>query len=252
MRDFLEGAGHPCKVLRCYFFRDEEGGTCICDLRSRMAGITCGFDAYNRECCRLSSYLSFSTMNWSSASRSSDRSLLRLYPASCKFTLYRTSGLPFASGFQRRARSAAEIVVRVLTAIPFLVEFFINMQFKTLYDISTVLFGGGDALTGFSSTIRGLIFSASRNRSHHRCSFSRRHLRCKGAFGKFNPVIPDRWKVGLLAVLMPVAFFSNVIMISLNPASKAIHNNEYTFPAAAEKFGLSEALALDIRSLLRG
>ena len=154
--------------------------------------------------------------------------------------------------FRGKGRVAAEIVARVLTAIPFLVEFFINMQFKTLYDLRTVLFGGGDALTGFSSTIRGLIVSPSGIGHIALYLLPTVLFVVRVLLGKFRPVMPDRWKIGVLAVLMPVAFFSNVIMISLNPASQAIHNNEYTFPAAAEKFGLSEALGLDIRSLLKG
>ena len=154
--------------------------------------------------------------------------------------------------FRGKGRVAAEIVARVLTAIPFLVEFFINMQFKTLYDLRTVFFGGGDALTGFSSTIRGLIVSPSGIGHILLYLLPTALFVVRVVLGKFKPVMPDRWKIGVLAVLMPVAFFSNVIMIALNPASKAIHNNEYTFPAAAEKFGLSEALGLDIRSLLKG
>lgn len=154
--------------------------------------------------------------------------------------------------FRGKGRVVAEITARVLTAIPFLVEFFINMQFKTLYDLRTIFFGGGDALTGFSSTIRGLIVSPSGIGHIALYLLPTVLFVVRVLLGKFRPVMPDRWKIGVLAVLMPVTFFSNVIMISLNPASKAIHNNEYTFPAAAEKFGLSEALGLDIRSLLKG
>ena len=154
--------------------------------------------------------------------------------------------------FRGRVRIGAEIAVRVLTAVPFLVEFFIWMQFKTVYDINTVLFGGGDALTGFSSTIKGLIFSASG--IGHIIAFLLPTLIfiVRLCMGRFRPVRLEPWKVGLLALLIPVTFFSNMIMVSLNPASKAVHNEEYNFPAATEKFGLSEALALDIRSLMRG
>ena len=153
--------------------------------------------------------------------------------------------------FKKRARTAAEIIVRVVSAIPFLVEFFINMQFKTLYDIRTVVFGGGDALTGFSDTIRGLIFSASGIGHIVLFLLPTVIFAVRVILHKFNPVTPDRWLVGFLAVLMPLSFFSNVILISGNPALSAAHGKEYTFPAASEKFGLCEAVALDIRSLLR-
>lgn len=151
-----------------------------------------------------------------------------------------------------KVRIGAEILVRILTAIPFLVEFFIWMQFKTVYDINTVVFGGGDALTGFSDMIKALIFS--KNGMGHIIGFLLPTLIfiVRLATRRFRPFVLEQWKVGLLALLIPVAFFSNMLMISLNSASRVVHNEEYNFPAAAAKFGLSEALALDIRNLMRG
>ena len=151
-----------------------------------------------------------------------------------------------------KVRVGAEILVRILTAIPFLVEFFIWMQFKTVYDINTVVFGGGDALTGFSDMIKALIFS--KNGMLHIIGFLLPTIIfiVRLATRRFRPFVLEQWKVGLLALLIPAAFFSNMLMISLNPASRAVHNEEYNFPAAAAKFGLSEALALDIRNLMRG
>ena len=126
------------------------------------------------------------------------------------------------------------------------------MQFKTVYDINTVVFGGGDALTGFSDMIKALIFS--KNGMLHIIGFLLPTLIfiVRLATRRFRPFVLEQWKVGLLALLIPAAFFSNMLMISLNPASRAVHNEEYNFPAAAAKFGLSEALALDIRNLMRG
>ena len=164
-------------------------------------------------------------------------------------------GLPICLlllAFRGRARIIAELGIRVLTAVPFLIEFFIWMQFKTVYDINTVLFGGGDALTGFSDMIKELIFST--NGMLHIFAFLLPTLLfvVRLLRRRFLPVTPEQWKIGLLALIIPVAFFSNTIMISLNPALNAVHNEEYSFPAAASRFGLSEALALDVRSLMRG
>lgn len=151
-----------------------------------------------------------------------------------------------------KVRVGAEIVVRILTAIPFLVEFFIWMQFKTVYDINTVVFGGGDALTGFSDMIKALIFS--KNGMLHIIGFLLPTIIfiVRLATRRFRPFVLEQWKVGLLALLIPAAFFSNMLMVSLNPGARAVHNEEYNFPAATAKFGLSEALALDIRNLMRG
>ncbi|MBR1797536.1 MAG: sulfatase-like hydrolase/transferase [Clostridiales bacterium] len=150
-----------------------------------------------------------------------------------------------------KVRIVSEIAVRVLGALPFLIEFFIYMQFKTLYDIHTVFFGGGDALTGFASTIRGLILSVSG--IGHILLFLLPILIfvLRLVTGHFKPAPVDRWKVGLLALIIPMAFFVNVAIIASDEALASVHDREYNFPAASSKFGLSEALALDIRGLMR-
>lgn len=165
-------------------------------------------------------------------------------------------GLPICfllQSFNKRARVVAEFAVRILAALPFMIEFFINMQFKTLYDIRTVLFGGEGALTGFASTIQSLIVSRSgilhiilfllpvislalRLITHKFVDFTR----------------PENWKLGLMAVLIPVTFFSNLIYISSDPGRASVHGSEYNFQNAASEFGLTEAMALDIRNLMNG
>ncbi len=154
--------------------------------------------------------------------------------------------------FRNKVRIGAEIIVRILAAIPFLVEFFIWMQFKTLYDINTVVFGGGDALTGFSSMIKSLIVSKSGITHIILFLLPTLIFVVRVALRKFRPVPVERWKIGLLAIIIPVTFFTNIIVISSNPASSAIHGNEYSFNTAASKFGLCETIGLDIRSLLKG
>ena len=151
-----------------------------------------------------------------------------------------------------KVRVAAEIAVRVLFAIPFLIEFFIHMQFRTLYDIRTVLFGGGGALTGFASTIQSLILS--RSGIGHIILFCLPVILfvIRLLVHKIDFTSISRWKVGIMTLLIPATFFTNLLIIGLNPPMRAVYGDEYTFPEAARKFGLTEALALDIRKIVRG
>ena len=163
-------------------------------------------------------------------------------------------GLPVCfllMAFRGRGRTAAEIIVRILTAVPFIIEFFIFMQFKSFYDINTVLFGGGDALTGFSDMIMSLVVSTSGILHIILFLLPTVIYIIRIITGKLLARPIDKWKMGLLALLIPVAFFTNLGIISSNEALASVHGREYSFPAAASKFGLTETLALDLRNMMK-
>lgn len=58
-----------------------------------------------------------------------------------------------------KARHIVRFVLVLISSLPFLVEYFIYKQFKTFYDINTVINGGEGAFKGFGSTIVSLILS---------------------------------------------------------------------------------------------
>ncbi|MCR5592401.1 MAG: LTA synthase family protein [Saccharofermentans sp.] len=164
-------------------------------------------------------------------------------------------GLPVClllQAFKGKVRIAAGIAVRVIAALPFLIEFFIAMQFKTLYDLHTVFFGGEDALTGFASTIKSLILSKSGIGHIFLFLLPTLVYVIRVIIHKVDLKRPDSWKIGLMAVLIPVSFFTNVIIISTSDAKSALHGKEYSFNNAASEFGLYEAIGLDIKSLING
>ena len=144
------------------------------------------------------------------------------------------AGLPVCfllMAFRGRGRTAAEIIVRILTAVPFIIEFFIFMQFKSFYDINTVLFGGGDALTGFSDMIMSLVVSTSGIVHIILFLLPTVIYIIRVITGKLLARPIDKWKMGLLALLIPVAFFTNLGIISSNEALASVHGREYSFPA---------------------
>ena len=54
-----------------------------------------------------------------------------------------------------------KLAVIGLTAIPFIVEYFVFRKFKTLYDLNTVRGGAGDVAGGFMGDAAKMIFSPS-------------------------------------------------------------------------------------------
>lgn len=160
-------------------------------------------------------------------------------------------GLPLGllvAGLKPKLRNIISIILSLVLAIPFLIELFIYMQFKAFYDINTMLFGGAGAFGGFASTITDLVFSA------------------KGLIYIFIFLLPtllfivrtilrkpfkeyEPWKIGLMALLIPVAFFANQIIIKANPELSVLRDTQYNFQGAHKKFGLNETLLLDLKLL---
>ena len=143
-------------------------------------------------------------------------------------------------------------LLRVLYAIPFLVEYFIYMQFKELYDLNTIMNGAGGALTGFTSTIMGLIFSPLGVFHLFLYSIPLSLLIMDLKKKTYDYTQPDKQvKIGT-AVAIPVCFVLNLIIIACIPSARTIVGAEYNYPKAVQAFGYMEGTALDIKALLFG
>ncbi len=143
-------------------------------------------------------------------------------------------------------------LLRVLYAIPFLVEYFIYMQFKELYDLNTIMNGAGGALTGFTTTILGLIFSPLGVFHLFLYSIPLSLLVMDLKKKTYDYTQPDKQvKIGT-AVAIPVCFVLNLIIIACIPSARTIVGAEYNYPKAVQAFGYMEGTALDIKALLFG
>ena len=143
-------------------------------------------------------------------------------------------------------------LLRVLYAIPFLVEYFIYMQFKELYDLNTIMNGAGGALTGFTSTIMGLIFSPLGIFHLFLYSIPLSILIMDLKRKKYDYSQPEKQIKTATAVMIPVALVFNIIIIACIPSARNIVGNEYNYPKAVEAFGYMEGTALDVKALLFG
>ncbi|MBR6484318.1 MAG: LTA synthase family protein [Clostridiales bacterium] len=148
----------------------------------------------------------------------------------------------------RRTRRILLPVFTAVYALPFLVERFIYMQFKTVYDLNTVVNGGEGALTGFSGTIKEMAFSPSGIRTLVVFII----LIIAGTVflitDKKYPVY-DRRAVALVISIGVCAFLLNAVLIRTNDVDKRAYKEEYSFQTAVQRFGLLDSLRLDIQNV---
>ena len=144
-----------------------------------------------------------------------------------------------------KGRYITAAVLSAVYAVPFLVEYFIYMQFKTVYDINTVTNGGADALTGFSDTIRELVVSVPGITTILLYALPCIGFTVAAVRGKGRSELPMP-AVITAAVLIPVCFFGNYFLVRSSEEDMSASKGEYNFSKAVESFGLIEGLRLDI------
>ena len=138
--------------------------------------------------------------------------------------------------------------VLFLTALPYIVEYFVYAQFKVFYDLNTVFGGAGGVVTGFSRDIFRLVFSPG---GLVRIVlfllplvlFLLLSRRARPASGRHSLAV---------AVLMAVCFGSGLLMTFLHPVYRAVWGPEYSFQQAVGTFGLYTGIGLDVQHLLSG
>lgn len=138
-----------------------------------------------------------------------------------------------------------------LSSLPFLIEYFINRQFKIFYDLNTIVNGAGGALTSYSHEIVRMVFSWS------------------GLWRIFLFFLPsiayvtivrffvttrrsNARKRILIAVLMAIILLFSVLGISLSPTLRQMCGSQYNFQTVVGNLGLLTGLNLDIRAAIFG
>ncbi len=134
----------------------------------------------------------------------------------------------------------------VFAFVPYLVEYFIYKQFKTFYDVNTVINGGEGAFTGFGGTILSLVLSPA------------------GIFTILLYLLP----LGLLIFYavkyhfdcgeMPVfiklcitgiilaSFGLNLMCVNLIKSDLNIYKTEYSFQNSVGRFGVLNGIRYDL------
>lgn len=135
-----------------------------------------------------------------------------------------------------------------VSALPFLIEYFVYKQFKILYDLTTVFAGASDALQSYYRETLALIFSGG--------GLLRIFLYSLPGilyllFGR--PSRQGNWSsrlicLGISLVMLVGAFFGITGIDRLN----TICTTQYSFESAVDQFGLVTGIGLDAGRLLFG
>ena len=137
----------------------------------------------------------------------------------------------------------------LLTALPFLVEYFVYRQFKVFYDLQTTTGGAADAVGGFSHDIVTLVISWD---GFFKIALFLLPFILSLIFGKqvLSPKrVKNRWRL-IVAGCMVVLHLLNVGLIAVLPLYSAVYRSEYNFQSAVSSFGLLTALRLDLQRLI--
>ena len=139
----------------------------------------------------------------------------------------------------------------VLSAVIYLIEYFVNKFFKIFYDVNTILGGAGGVMGDFFKEMVELVFSLD------------------GIFKLilfFLPTVLYIWfvrviipakqstaiKRGVVAGATAFCYFLSILLISFNKVYSPMFSKEYNFQNAVPNFGLTTAVGLDLKNFIFG
>ena len=151
----------------------------------------------------------------------------------------------------RLVNNIISIAFMSISAIIYLVEYFVFRYFKVFYDVNTVVAGAGDAVGDFLGEIYGLVFCWDG---------------CLKFLLFFLPAIlyavclckivpsnrSDAAKRTTAVVSMIIVHLVTVITLGQSNIYGPVYNDQYNFQSAVENFGLYTGLRLDICNYFSG
>ncbi len=142
-------------------------------------------------------------------------------------------------------------ILLALTAVPYMVEYFVFVKFKTLYDLNTVLNGAGDVAGSFLADVLHMVFSVSG--LLHILLFLLPFLAYVLLVRRFDPARQVNLTRALMAAVLLI-FCRSAVMLCLlaSPTEHARYRQEYSFEMAVPSFGLMTSLRLETQKALFG
>ncbi len=142
-----------------------------------------------------------------------------------------------------------------LPVIPFLIEYFVYLQFKVFYDLNTVIYGAADAAGGFQADIIRLITS-SQGIIHiilyilptvlfivFELAFDKKHL--------LSMKTGSKRKIKM-AIVTVAAYILSLILILCVKKYRVVYNDQYYFESAVTDFGLMTGIRKEIWRKMTG
>ena len=150
-----------------------------------------------------------------------------------------------------RINRRIKLTILGLTAVPFLVEYFVYRKFKTLYDLRTVMGGADDVAGGFMGDVFRMVFSL-RGILHIILFLLPFGLYL--AFGAhFDPARGSNARRRIKTVLlMLVTYLLTLLLVAIPPTYRNSYGKQYNFESAVSNFGFMTGLRLDVKKSLFG
>ncbi len=140
-------------------------------------------------------------------------------------------------------------VMLAVTAIPFLIEYFIFRQFKVFYDVNTITGGAEDAVGGFMDDIMIMIFSFDGFLKILLFFLPTILYLIFGA--RFVPAYRSNIVMRIFSGACSVLFYViTILLITFNSIYQPLYTSQYNFQSAIGNFGLYSATRLDIKNIL--
>lgn len=136
----------------------------------------------------------------------------------------------------------------LLSAFPYLIQYFVYRQFKVFYDLNTMFGGASDALSGFSSDVKRLIFSADGITKILLFLLPTILYFVLGRYIKVNKV--KLLKKGFAILIMFEFYVLIRLGLLVNEPLGMLYGMEYNYQSAVSNFGLMTGIRLDIRENL--
>lgn len=146
--------------------------------------------------------------------------------------------------FSQKINFILRIIIYLITAVIFMVNFFLFRQFKVFYDMTTVFAGAGGVMSGFTDNIKHMVFSL--DGMIHIFLFLMPALLFIIFRKKMNCIESDtdtRFMLGALCFGLPIFV---LYFISGNPVYARSFSSEYNFQKGVSQYGLLSAFPLDL------
>lgn len=151
----------------------------------------------------------------------------------------------------RKINYAITVILLILCAIPYLIEYFVYRQFKVFYDLNTIFGGAGDMMGGFFDEVVELVFSlggiieillfllpAILYLILGRKFFAKTKVRLTGRV--------------VSAAMMIICYMVAFICVQVHTQCRSFYTTEYSYHVAVEEFGLVTGIRLDMCGVIFG
>lgn len=143
------------------------------------------------------------------------------------------------------------VCLTAITAVPFLVEYFVFRQFNIFYDLNTIFGGAADAVTGFTGDMFSLLLSWNGILMIVLFLLPTVLLLIFGS--RFVPIGRATARKRILAVVLLIVLLGGTRAgLLLNKPLNLLWTSQYNYQSAVSHFGLLTGIGLDLWDNLSG